>query len=87
MTDELKKETNPDKPLWRDRLEKKREEVKKKSAQIIDDSFDEAVSIIHKLLKSQRERPADMWGDVATGIAAIYVKVWKALLAVVFAAA
>ncbi|KAK3291631.1 uncharacterized protein B0H64DRAFT_248696 [Chaetomium fimeti] len=83
MTDELKKDPNPDAEDWRKKLEKKRDEVKRASDKIIDDTFNKAIATIETLPESHRAAAADLWTTMSTGLLAFWKQAWAAILSVV----
>ncbi|KAA8898228.1 hypothetical protein FN846DRAFT_962742 [Sphaerosporella brunnea] len=76
LTDQLKQDPKPNKDSWKDKINKKREELKKKSAQIIDEKTDSAIAVIEKLPESQRDTAADFWGNIASGFLKFWDTIW-----------
>lgn len=76
LTKELENDPNPDKPAWEERMNQQREELKRKSAEIIDQKTDEAIDYIYTLPDQQRETAADFWGTVAAGFIQFWSDAW-----------
>lgn len=76
LTEELKNDPNPDKPAWEERMNQKREELKRKSSEIIDQKTDEAIDYIYTLPDQEREVAADFWGTVAAGFIQFWSDAW-----------
>lgn len=75
-TEELKNDPNPDKPAWEERMNQQREELKRRSAEIIDQKTDEAIDYIYTLPDQERETAADFWGIIAAGFIQFWSDVW-----------
>lgn len=76
LTEELKNDPNPDKPAWEERMNQQREELKRRSTEIIDQKTDEAIDYIYTLPDQERETAADFWGTIPAGFIQFWSDAW-----------
>lgn len=83
LTEELKNDPNPDKPAWEERIKEKREGMKRKSSEIIDQKTDEAVDYIYTLPDQERDTAGDFWGIVTAGFIQFWADAWDSIVTAV----
>ncbi|KAL0640694.1 hypothetical protein Q9L58_000365 [Maublancomyces gigas] len=83
LTEELKNDPNPDKPQWEERVNQKREELKRKSNEILDQKTDEAIDYIYTLPDQERETAADFWKTILAGFIQFWADAWDWIVTMV----
>lgn len=83
LTDQLKTETNPDKASWRDKMEKSRQQTKEKSNEIIDNSYDHAISLINAMPVKSQPAAADLWSSMMDTFLDFLGEIWDGILSMV----
>jgi hypothetical protein len=74
--DELKK-SNADKPTAIDRLQKMREEMKRRSCEIIDKKMDETIAWAEALPEEKRDAAVDFWVKIQNKFLEFWTCIWE----------
>lgn len=79
IIEELKKEQNPDKGVWKERVKDKYDELKRKSQEIIDQKTDEAIDYIYTLPDQERDTAAEFWALIISGFVQFWADAWESI--------